>query len=250
MAVPRYNVPPSPQGAAVPLSLNTRSLGDVTIISCHGRIVAGAENESLRDQVRGLLPDRRDVVLDLGGVGFIDSSGLGTLVRLLTSLRRAQGDLKLCNLPQDVRKLLKLTNLISLFDTHACEEDAISAFYRRTTTGRLQDSSGPTVLCVEQSSDVLAYLRELLRRAGYNVLTSNSMRDGLILMRAARPGLLIVGSSLAASPGIHESFHAVAATLPVIELGEGFFTADAGEAGTDLLERIRARLQPRPGVAS
>lgn len=234
----------------MPLSLNTRNLGDVTVISCSGRIVAGVENESLRDHVRGLLPDCRDVVLDLGGVGFIDSSGLGTLVRLLTSLRKAQGDLKLCNLPQDVRKLLKLTSLISLFDTHACEEDAISAFYRRTTTGRSQDATGPTVLCVEQSCDVLAYLRELLRRAGYSVLTSNSIRDALILIRAARPGLLVLGANLAAAPGTHESFHALAATLPVIELGEGFSTSDAGAAAADLLEKIRTRLQARSGAAS
>jgi anti-sigma B factor antagonist len=234
----------------VPLSLNTRSLGDVTIVSCTGRIVAGPENESLRDHVRALLPDRRDVVLDLAGVGFIDSSGLGTMVRLLTSLRRAQGDLKLCNLPDSVRKLLKLTNLILLFDTHGCEEDAVSAFYRRTTTARSPESKGPTALCIDQSSDVLAYLRELLCRAGFNVLTSNNIRDALILIRAAQPGVLIVGPSLHATPGTQESFRTLSATLPVIELGENFSTSDAGQAAAELLEKIRITLHQRSEAAS
>jgi anti-sigma B factor antagonist len=233
----------------VPLSLSTRSLGDVTVVACAGRIVAGPEIESLRDHIRGFLPERRDVVLDLGGIAFIDSSGLGTLVRLLTSLRRAQGDLKLCNLPEDVRKLLKLTNLISLFDTHGCEEEAVSAFYQRTTMARLPDSGGVTVLCVDASSDVLAYLRELLRRAGYNVLSSNNLRDAIILMRAARPALLVTGANLNAPSGIWESFRGLTAKVPVIELGEAFSTSDAGSAATDLLQNVRNRLAAGSGMA-
>ena len=233
----------------MPLSLSTRSLGDVTVVACTGRIVAGPEIESLRDHIRGFLPERRDVVLDLGGIAFIDSSGLGTLVRLLTSLRRAQGDLKLCNLPEDVRRLLKLTNLISLFDTHGCEEEAVSAFYQRTTMARLPDSGGATVLCVDASSDVLAYLRELLRRAGYNVLSSSNVHDAIILIRAARPALLIVGASLNAPAGIWESFRSLIANVPAIELGEGFSTSDAGQAATDLLQNIRSRLPTRSAMA-
>lgn len=239
----------SPKGSVVSLSLNTRRVGDVTIVRCSGRIVAGAENESLREHVRALLPDRRDVVLDLNEVVYIDSSGLGTLVRLLTSVRRAQGDLKLCSLPEDILKILKLTKLISLFDSHACEEDAISAFYQRTTRGRPMDSSGPTVMCVDQSADVLAYIGELLRRAGYNVLTNNNVHDSLILIRAARPGLLIMGPNLASSAGTQESFRALSAALPVIELGEGFSTSDAGQAAKELLERVRQHVAMRPGVA-
>src|SRR5207248_9201900 len=125
---------------------------------------------------------------------------------LLTGLRRAQGDLKLCNLPRDVHKVLKMTNLLSLFDTHACEADAISAFYQHTTTGRNPECPGPTILCVDQSADVLAYLRELLRRAGYNVLTNSNIRDSLILIRPARPKLLLLGHPLASPPAILKSF--------------------------------------------
>ena len=90
----------------MPLSLNTRAVGDVTIVRCIGRIVAGGETESLREHITGLRQDRSAFVLHLGEVAFIDSSGLGTLVRLLTSTRRGRGDLKLCNVPQAVDKVL------------------------------------------------------------------------------------------------------------------------------------------------
>ena len=70
------------------LSLETRDVGRVTIVRCNGRIVAGNESESLRSHVTWLLRDRRAIVLHLGEVGFIDSSGLGTIVRSLTSTRQ------------------------------------------------------------------------------------------------------------------------------------------------------------------
>src|SRR5689334_10253412 len=101
----------------MPLSLHTRGVGDVTIVRCSGRIVAGETAESLRQHIAALLLDRRDIVLHLGDVDFIDSSGLGTLVRLLTTTRRARGDLKLCHVPENLDKVLKLTKIITLFDT-------------------------------------------------------------------------------------------------------------------------------------
>jgi anti-anti-sigma factor len=90
------------------MSLETREVGRVTIVRCNGRIVAGSESESLRSHVTWLLRDRRAIVLHLGEVGLIDSSGLGTIVRSLTSTRQVHGDLKLCNVPEHVRKVLEL----------------------------------------------------------------------------------------------------------------------------------------------
>jgi anti-sigma B factor antagonist len=227
----------------MPLSLKTRAVGDVTIVRCIGRIVAGGETESLREHITGLRQDRSAFVLHLGEVAFIDSSGLGTLVRLLTSTRRGRGDLKLCNVPQAVDRVLQITNLTTLFDTHPSEEDAVSAFYKRKSTWERVAIAGPSVLCVDQSADVLAYLRELLRSAGYNVLTNSSLPDSLILMKATRPSLTVLGPNLTASPGTQQAFRAACATVPVVELGSEFSTLDAGQAASDLLERIRARLR-------
>jgi DNA-binding response OmpR family regulator len=95
---------------------------------------------------------------------------------------------------------------------------------------------------VDQSADVLAYLRELLRNAGYNVLTNSSLHDSLILMKATRPNLTVLGPNLTASPGTQQAFRTACATVPVVELGNEFSTLDAGQAASELLERIRTRL--------
>jgi anti-anti-sigma factor len=72
-----------------------------------------------------LLRDRRSIVLHLGVVGSRDSSGLGTMVRTLTSTRQLHGDLKLCNVEEHVRNVLELSRLTKLFDSHESEENAL-----------------------------------------------------------------------------------------------------------------------------
>jgi len=226
----------------VNLSLDTREVGRVTIVRCNGRIVAGHETESLRAHVAWLLRDRRAIVLHLGDVGFIDSSGLGTIVRSLTSTRQVHGDLKLCNVPAHVRKVLELSHLTQLFDTHESEENAVAAFYHPGARSEAPAAKGRSVLCLDSSADVLAYLRELLRRAGYDVHTSGHLRDAVILMRVTRFDLVLVGPGVTASPAVQQSFQAACARVPVIELGGEFSTLEAGEASVGLLEKIAARL--------
>jgi anti-sigma B factor antagonist len=227
------------------LSLDTREVGRVTIVRCNGRIVAGSESESLRTHVDELLLDRRFIVLHMGEVGFIDSSGLGTMVRSLTSTRRAHGDLKLCNVPEQIRKVLEMSRLTQVFDTHESEEKAVAAFYRRGAPAETPVPTGPSILCVDHNRDVLAYLRELLRRAGYDVQSSSHLGDALILMRVTNFDLLLVGPDLPTSPAAQQAFQAACARFPVIDLGSEFSTRDAGEAGAALLEKIEARLNPK-----
>jgi anti-sigma B factor antagonist len=227
------------------LSLDTRDVGRVTIVHCNGRIVAGGESESLRAHVAWLLRDRRSIVLHLGEVGFIDSSGLGTIVRTLTSTRQVHGDLKLCNVPEHVNKILELSHLAKLFDTHESEENAVAAFYRPRTSTEAIAPAGRSVLCLDSNADVLAYLRELLRREGYDVHTSSHLRDAMILMRITKFDLLLMGSDVAAAPATRQAFQSACANLPVIELGSEFSTRDAGEAGAGLLETIQARLRSK-----
>lgn len=227
------------------LSLDTRDVGRVTIVQCNGRIVAGGESESLRTHVAWLLRDRRSIVLHLGEVGFIDSSGLGTMVRTLTSTRQVHGDLKLCNVPEHVRKVLELSHLTKLFDTHESEEKAVAAFYRPGARAEKPAPTGHSVLCLDHDADVLAYVREVLRRAGYDVHTSSHRGDALILMRITHFDLLLVGPEITTSPSTQQAFQSACAGLPVIELGSEFSTRDAGEAGAGLLEKIEARLHPK-----
>ncbi|MGH9499146.1 MAG: anti-sigma factor antagonist [Terriglobales bacterium] len=236
----------------MPLSLNTRGVGRVTVVRCSGRIIAGDETESLRVHVTAMMRDRKDFVLHLGDVAFIDSSGLGTMVRLLTRARQSRGDLKLCNVPQTIEKLLCMTNLNQLFEAHESEESAISAFYRRSAAPEATAATGPVVVCVDQNTDVLAYLRELLRHGGYDVHTSTSLSDTLVLIRVTRPALLLVGPDLMASPATQREFNAARAQLPVMELGKEFSTLDASEAASRLLDTINTQLAPKadPNPAS
>jgi len=227
------------------LSLDTRDVGRVTIVHCNGRIVAGGESESLREHVAWILRDRRSIVLHLGEVGFIDSSGLGTIVRTLTSTRQVHGDLKLCNVPEHVRKVLELSHLAQLFDTHESEEKAVASFYSPRARAEAPAPTGRSVLCLDSNADVLAYLRELLRRKGYDVHTSNHLRDAMILMRITCFDLLLVGPDLAAAPATLQAFQSACANVPVIELGSEFSTKDAGEAGSALIEKIEALIKSK-----
>ncbi len=230
----------------MPLSLDTRGVGKVTVVRCNGRIVAGTENESLRTHISGLMRDRKNFVLHLGDVALIDSTGLGTMVRLLTSTRQSRGDLKLCNVPQNIDHVLKITNLTKLFETHDSEESAISAFYHRGAAAEPASPPGRPIVCIHPNNDVLAYLRELLRRGGYDVHTSTSLRDSMILIRVARPDLILMGPDLTASPAAQQGFDAARAQIAVIELGPEFSTLEAGEAAAQLLERIQTRLSLHP----
>ena len=226
------------------LSLETRDVGRVTIVRCNGRIVAGSESEYLRAHVAWLLRDHRSILLHLGDVGFIDSSGLGTMVRSLTSTRQVRGDLKLCNVPEHVRKVLEMSRLTGLFESHDSEETAVAAFYHPAARTETAVQTGRSILCLDSDADVLAYLREVLRRAGYDVHTSSRLGDALILMRITHFDLVLLGPGMSASPNTQQSFQAACASLPVIDLGSEFSTAHAGDAAADLLQRIEARLNP------
>lgn len=224
------------------LSLETREIGRVSVIRCTGRIVVGASSDSLRAYVTHILRDRRSLVLHLGEVGFIDSSGLGTIVRLLTTTRQAHGDLKLCSISAPVESVLRTTTTQRLFDIHESEENAVKAFYSGSCSAPAGQAGGPLVLCVHKSADVLAYLRELLHHAGYDVHTTSAVRYALLLSRVAHPRLLVLGHEVGSSPERRAAIEAACASIPCISLPEDFSSQHAGEAAAALLSEVRSRL--------
>ncbi len=96
------------------LTFDVDYTGAATVVRCSGRLVAGVNN-SLYLKVSKLIPNTKRIVLDLTGVTFMDSSGLGTLVRLFVSAKSAGCNLELINLGKRIRELLGLTNLLSVF---------------------------------------------------------------------------------------------------------------------------------------
>lgn len=111
------------------LRLDGRAVGDVLIVQCQGRIVSGNEVLTLHSYVGDSFSKYSDVVLQLDQVEFIDSSGLGALVRLMQAARSKHGDLKLSGVPPNIRKTLEMTHLLAQFEVYDSVEEAITAAY-------------------------------------------------------------------------------------------------------------------------
>jgi anti-sigma B factor antagonist len=115
-------------GAYMQLKLIVRTVDDIVIVDCSGRLVFGEESADLRDTVRMVITQSKRVILNLSGVTYIDSGGLGTLVALYTTARNNGGSIKLANLTQRVGDLLQVTKLVTIFDVYDSEEDALESF--------------------------------------------------------------------------------------------------------------------------
>ena len=113
----------------VKMQTATRLVGGVTVLDISGRITLGEGNVILREIVRDLAEKgRKAIVLNLGEVQYIDSSGVGELVKAHTTIRNQGGQLKLANLNQRVHDLLQMTRLSAVFDIQKDETSAIESF--------------------------------------------------------------------------------------------------------------------------
>src|SRR5215813_3799527 len=108
---------------------STRQVDGITIVDLSGRITLGEGSVILRDTVRELIgKGNKKIVLNLGDVNYIDSSGIGELVSAFTTVRNQGGELKLLNLTKKVHDLLQITKLYTVFDVKDDEKTAIKAF--------------------------------------------------------------------------------------------------------------------------
>jgi anti-sigma B factor antagonist len=111
------------------MKLTTREVSGVTVVDLSGKITLGEGGATLRDEVRKLLAaGQKKIVLNLGEVTYIDSSGLGELVSAYTAVKNAGGELKLLNLTSKVRDLLVITKLVTVFDVKDSEAAAVASF--------------------------------------------------------------------------------------------------------------------------
>ena len=111
------------------VKLSTRQVGDVSVIDAVGRITLGEGSSALRDLIREMVKkDQKKILLNLGEVSYIDSSGIGELVSGFTSVTNGGGQLKLLNLNKRIKDLLQVTKLYTIFDVHETESTAIRSF--------------------------------------------------------------------------------------------------------------------------
>lgn len=111
------------------VKLNTRQVGDVSVVDVAGRITLGEGSSALRDTLRDMVTkNHKKILLNLGEVSYIDSSGIGELVSGFTSVTNSGGQLKLLGLSKRVKDLLQITKLYTVFDVHEEESTAIRSF--------------------------------------------------------------------------------------------------------------------------
>ncbi len=111
------------------LNINKREAGDVTILDLSGKITIGEGSVQLRETVRQLLDDgKKKILLNLGDVSYVDSSGIGELVSSYTTANKSEGQLKLLNLTKKIQDLLAITKLLTVFEIHENEVSALTSF--------------------------------------------------------------------------------------------------------------------------
>jgi anti-sigma B factor antagonist len=113
----------------MPLRATHRDAGQATVVDLSGKITLGEGSALLRKTVRGLLDEKRiHIVLNLGDVDYIDSSGIGELVSAYPTAKGRGGELKLLHLTKKVHDLLQLTKLYTVFDVYTEESVALNSF--------------------------------------------------------------------------------------------------------------------------
>ncbi len=229
------------------LRLESRPIGEVFVVQCHGRIVAGNEVFTLHSHVQDAIEKYGEVVLQLEGVEFIDSSGLGAMMRLVESARAKGGDVKLSGLTPQIRKALELTHLLAQFETYDCMEEAITAAYlgSRYSRGKTGDAR-PRLVCAYASLDVCTFIREVLCNAGFNALTTTATDNAPILLKATKAKLVVISARMQMVRGkpVRQAFQDIVPDVQILTLDQNFAAQDPGEAAEKLLKDVQELLAP------
>ena len=227
------------------LRLESRPVGEVFVVQCQGRIVGGNEVFTLHSQVQDAIEKYGDVVLQLEKVEFMDSAGLGAIMRLVQAARAKGGDLKLCGLTPKIRKVLELTHLLAQFETYDCMEEAITAAYlgSRYSRGKTGDAR-PRLICVYPSLDVCTFLREILCTAGFNALTTTTVEDAPILLKATKAKLVVISPRMQMVRGkpVRQTLQEIVPDVQILTLDESFASQDPGEAAEKLIKDVNGLL--------
>ena len=111
------------------MQIEERVVGNVTILDLKGKITLGEGDEALKDKINSLIhQERKRILLNFGDVPYIDSAGLGEIVRTYTTVSRQGGQLKLVNLTKRITDLLMITKLLTVFETFESEQDALKSY--------------------------------------------------------------------------------------------------------------------------
>ncbi len=229
------------------LSVDARHCGAVYVIRCTGRIVAGEEVGVLEASINRGLREFLRFVLHVGDVSRLDSTGVGLLVRFLSHTRNRGGDFRLAAAPPFLSDLLRMTKLAGIFRVYDSEEEAIVSFLKEPRAASPGDASaGPTVLFVDQSPDLCAFVRAMLHHHGYEALSTCRIHDAKMLLAAAKFDYIVLGpdSSKLPSDNVVAALQSLAPTTATVQLQGGFQYEDPERAGVELLRAMESAAKP------
>ena len=111
------------------MKIDERTVGEVTVLDMQGKLLIGEGDELLREKINNLVESgKTKILLNLGDVPYMDSAGLGEVVRCYTTVSRKNGKLKLVNLTKRLQDLLSITKLLTVFETYEDEGEAVQSF--------------------------------------------------------------------------------------------------------------------------
>jgi anti-sigma B factor antagonist len=111
------------------MNIDERNVGDVTVLDLKGKMLIGEGDELLREKINDLVEGGKNkILLNLAEVPYVDSAGLGEIVRCYTTVSRSSGQLKLMNLTKRLEDLMSITKLLTVFDTYDNEETALKSY--------------------------------------------------------------------------------------------------------------------------
>jgi anti-sigma B factor antagonist len=117
------------EDSTVALKMTSREVDGVTVVALEGRIVLGEESNALREKIKSMVAEgKKKIVLNMDGVTFIDSAGLGTLVAAHHSAKGQGASLRLCHLGTKFQEVLQITKLMTIFDVYNTEAEAVASF--------------------------------------------------------------------------------------------------------------------------
>ena len=182
------------------LRIESFPVGDVPAVQCHGRIVSGPEVHARHAYFGDTLAKYADMVMQLDKVEFVDSCGLGALVRPMQAPRAKHGDLKLSGVPESVGKVLQMATLMSRFEVHDSGEEAITAAYlgSRYSKGKTGDTQ-PRVPCLVNSGDTWALMREVPFSAVFNAVVTAKIEDSKLPLKAMKPKTVVLSAKAESS---------------------------------------------------
>ncbi|MFI5252330.1 MAG: STAS domain-containing protein [Bacteroidota bacterium] len=116
------------------MTIKEKITDNIAVLTLHGDLVSEADTGKLKDKIHSLVADNmKRAVMDLSGIDYINSTGLGTLIATLTTMRNAGGDLRLARLGERVENLFVITKLVKVFDTYETVDRAVASYNSKNT---------------------------------------------------------------------------------------------------------------------